>query len=138
MNEVGSRRIERINEQLREEISDLIRRELKDPRLAGIVSITDVKTVPDLSLARVFISVLGDEEQAQASLKTLDHAAGFLRRRLTGRLRLRRVPEIMFRLDTSIERGDRILGLLREIEVQDSGNTELDEGPKLDNAEERG
>jgi ribosome-binding factor A len=138
MNEVGSRRIERINEQLREEISDLIRRELKDPRLAGIVSITDVKTVPDLSLARVFISVLGDEEQAQASLKTLDHAAGFLRRRLTGRLRLRRVPEIMFRLDTSIERGDRILGLLREIEVQDSGNTELDEAPKLDNAEERG
>jgi ribosome-binding factor A len=138
MNEVGSRRIERINEQLREEISDLIRRELKDPRLAGIVSITDVKTVPDLSLARVFISVLGDEEQAQASLKTLDHAAGFLRRRLTGRLRLRRVPEIMFRLDTSIERGDRILGLLREIEVQDSGNTELEEGPKLDNAEERG
>lgn len=118
MNGESSRRVERINELLREEVSYLIRRELKDPRLGGLISVTEVEAAQDLSFARVHVSVLGDEEQKKASLKTLHRAAGFFRRRLTERLHIRRVPDLVFLLDTSLERGARILDLLREIEQE--------------------
>lgn len=118
----SSRRIERVNELLREEVSYLIRRELKDPRLAGLISVTAVEAVPDLSFARVHVSVMGDEEQKKASLQTLHRAAGFFRRRLTERMHIRRVPDLAFQLDPSIERGARILSILREIEQEREGS----------------
>ena len=117
----SSRRVERINEQLRAEISDLIRRELKDPRLAGLVSITSVEVTPDLSTAKVYASVMGSDEDQKASLQTLRRAAGFFRHELMARLTLRRVPELTFLVDPSIERGDHILDLLRGLR-QDEPN----------------
>jgi|SRR5579875_7908 len=108
-------RAERVNELLREEISDLVQRELKDPRLGGLISITSVETSPDFRHARVFVSVLGTEEQRQSTLKALHAAEGFLRHELRARLRsLRTVPELVFRADTSIERGARLTSLLNE------------------------
>ena len=110
-----SRRLVRINEQLREEVAELIGRQLKDPRLQGMVSVTAVQATPDLATAKVFVSVMGSEEEKSTSLRTLQHAAGFFRHELRERLSLRRVPELDFRLDTSIEQGDHVLGLLREL-----------------------
>ena len=109
-----SRRIERLNGLFREELSDLIRRDLKDPRLGSIVSITAVETAPDLHHARVYVSVLGSSTEQRETMATLRRAAGFLRHELATRLRIRTVPELDFRFDESIARGDRILRLIRE------------------------
>jgi ribosome-binding factor A len=131
-----SRRLVRINEQLREEVADLIRRGLKDPRVQGLVSVTAVQTSPDLATARVFVSVMGGEEEKQTSLRTLQHAAGFFRHELMERLSLRRVPELQFRLDTSIERGDHILDLLRDLH-KEQPSQQQDEGKATSESGER-
>ena len=110
-----SRRQQRLNEQFREEISDLLLRQLKDPRLAGIVSITQVSISPDMKRASVFISVLGDEEQKQTVLKGMVAASGFIRRELGHRLDIRYIPEIECRLDETIEKGAHILDLIKQI-----------------------
>ncbi len=112
----GKRRVERINHLIRDELSEMLRRELNDPRIAGLVSITEVETTNDLSLAKVFVSVLGEPAEREATLRTLTHAAGFFRSLLAERLPTRTVPQLDFRLDDSIERGDRILRLMREVQ----------------------
>jgi ribosome-binding factor A len=109
-----SRRTERLNDQLREEISDLLQRELRDPRIGGLVSITEVDVAPDLSHAKVFVSVLGTPEEKASTLAALHAAAGFVRRELRRRLTIRRMPELTFLPDDSMERGARILSLLDE------------------------
>ncbi|MCL5109319.1 MAG: 30S ribosome-binding factor RbfA [Chloroflexi bacterium] len=117
-------------------MADLIGRQLKDPRLQGMVSVTAVQSTPDLATARVFVSVMGSEEEKKTSLRTLQHAAGFFRHELRERLSLRRVPELDFRLDTSIEQGDHVLGLLRELrreqprQAGDEGETPSGPGDK--------
>lgn len=108
-----TRRLERINELLRQEISSLIRRELKDPRVGGLVSVTEVQTAPDLRSAKVFVSIMGEEEERRATMDTLARAARFFRKELGLRVRLRYIPALSFQLDESIARGDRVLRLLR-------------------------
>jgi ribosome-binding factor A len=111
-----SRRTERVNELLREELSEIIQRQMKDPRLAGLISITAVETSPDFSHARVFISVLGTEEESTSSLKVLNTGASFIRHELRGRLKsLRHVPELSFRADHSLERGAQLTQLLNQV-----------------------
>ncbi|HID86496.1 MAG TPA: 30S ribosome-binding factor RbfA [Anaerolineae bacterium] len=110
-----TRRQERVADLLQEEISDLLQRKVRDPRLE-FVTVTAVKVSHDLRHARVYVSHLGSEEEQQAALAGLQHAAGFLRHELRARLSLRRVPELTFVLDESIERGQRILELLHQIE----------------------
>lgn len=117
---MASRRMERVNELLRSEISQLIARSLKDPRISGTISVTEVQTSPDLRHARVYVSILGSEDQRRESLAALRHAAGFFRRELGERLTLRRTPELEIRLDESLERGDRIMRLLREIQEEEA------------------
>ncbi len=107
-----TRRTERINEQLREEISDLVMRQLKDPRIGGLVTITEVDVSADLSHAKVFVSVLGTVDEKKSTMKALAAAAGFLQRALRHRLTIRRMPELAFIADDSIEHGARILSLL--------------------------
>ena len=109
-----TRRTERINDQLREEISALVLREMKDPRIGGLVTITEVEVSPDLSRAKVFVSVLGSDDEKKSTLKALGAASGFLQRELRRRLTLRRMPELAFVADESIEHGARILSLLNE------------------------
>ena len=110
-----SRRQQRLNQLLREEIARLLRYETEDPQLASLMSVTEVDIAPDLQRAKVFVSVLAEEDEARETLKRLRHAARFFRRELAERLNLRHTPQLDFELDTSIARGDRVLRLLREI-----------------------
>lgn len=112
---MASYRQTQVGQQVREEIMEIIRRDLKDPRI-GFVSITGVKMSPDLRSARVRVSVLGDEGQARASLKGLESAKGLIRHELGRRLsNLKFSPELIFEADSSIEYSVRISKQLREI-----------------------
>jgi ribosome-binding factor A len=108
-------RIERVNRLIRQEISELLQRQIKDPRLGGLVSITEVVTSPDLKYAKVFVSGMCDEEERKETLSGLAAASGFLRNELARRLRLRHIPELDFRWDDSIERGAHILELIDRV-----------------------
>ena len=108
-------RIAQINQLIRREISQLLQREVKDPRLNTFVTITEVVTSPDLRYAKVFASHLGNETENREILKALTAAAGFLRNELARRLKLRRTPELIFRWDDSIEHGDHILNLIDQV-----------------------
>src|SRR6266702_7213313 len=110
-------RQEKLGELIAMELSDLIRTRLKDPRI-GFASITHVEVSGDLRHAKIFVSVMGSEEEQQATIKALKHATGFLRHELAGRLVLRYMPELVFKLDTSIAEGTRILDLLQKIEQE--------------------
>lgn len=109
-------RPERVGHLIQRELADILRG-LRDPRLSQWVSVTAVEVTPDLSLARVFVSVLPAGEERARSLKALEGATGFVRRALAPRLGLREVPEIRFQLDGSIEQGARVEELLRRIEA---------------------
>ena len=109
-----SRRNSRVNEQIREEISDIIRSQLRDPRLGEIVSVTEVDTTPDFRSARVYISTLGDETQKRQTIEALEAASGFLRRELKPRLNMRAIPMLTFVRDDSLESGQRLTELIKE------------------------
>ncbi|KAF6616870.1 30S ribosome-binding factor RbfA [Paenibacillus sp. EKM102P] len=105
----------RVGEQIKKELSLLIQTELKDPRI-GFITVTGVDVTNDLSQAKVYLSVLGDEEQKTSSLKALDKANGYLRSELGKRIRLRHIPELIFKIDESIAYGSRIEKLLIDID----------------------
>jgi ribosome-binding factor A len=111
-----SLRTARVNELLRAEISDLLLREVKDPRVTeGLVTITEIRVSPDLRHATVFVSHMGTDEERKHALEGLQHAAPFLHRELMHRLKMRNVPELAFRFDPSIERGARLSDLIRKV-----------------------
>ncbi len=112
-----SRRADRINGLLRQEISLLLSREVKDPRLNGVISITQVQTSSDLRNARVFLSVMGDRETKETALHGIQSAATFLRRELRERLKLRYVPFLKFALDDSLENADAVLRIMDSIRL---------------------
>ena len=115
-----SRRQEKVNDLLREVLSEIVRSEIKDPRL-GFISLTGVEVAPDLSAARVFVSVMGDDAQQKDSLGVLQRAKGFLRTELARRVRtMRHVPELIFKLDTSIQHGARVFELLEQVKREDA------------------
>jgi ribosome-binding factor A len=104
-------RTKRVDELLRQEIGEIISRELADPRI-GFVTITNVETTPDLRHARVWVSVIGTDDEREAALRSLAHAMPFVRHELGGRLRLRRIPELHVRADDTL-----VLHLLTELEA---------------------
>jgi len=106
-----STRTARVARQVQQELSQILEEQLKDPRV-GMVTLTSVQMTPDLRLARVYFSRLGDPKERQEAKAALEHAAGFLRRELGQRLRLRYLPELRFFIDDSLERYDRISELL--------------------------
>lgn len=123
---MANRRIERLNEQLRREISDILRRDVRDPRI-GVPIVTRVEVTPDLWLARVFVRAMGTPEERAATLAGLDGAAAFIRYELRG-LRVRRVPELRFEVDQTLEHAFRIEELLREVgPLPDEDDAALDE-----------
>ncbi len=115
-----TRRTERINDLLREEISELLRSEVRDPRVGGLVSITEVHVSSDLRNARVYVSVLGSDDEKLSTLEALSAASHFLQRELGRRLTIRRTPKLAFLADESLEEGSRILNLLDEATERDS------------------
>ena len=108
------KRLDRVNQLIKEEISLLLQRELKDPRL-GFVTVTGVETAADLRTAKVFVSVLGNEEQWLASLAALESARGFIHNWLKHHLDLRVTPTLDFRADHSMERAANIQSLLKQL-----------------------
>jgi ribosome-binding factor A len=115
-NRTGGHRVERIAEEIRIEVSLMLAGELKDPRLAGTVTITEVRVTPDLRTVRVYVSLADEDETERAStLAGLQAAKGYVRHELVERLQLRRAPEVLFILDQSEEIGDRIDQLLRNV-----------------------
>jgi ribosome-binding factor A len=110
-----SRRIDRVNELLRHEISRLLAQQIKDPRLRGVITITRVSTYPDLRAAEVFLSVMGDQMTKQTALEGIRSASSFLRRELRHRLTLRYTPFLTFALDDSFEETEHILGIMDRI-----------------------
>ena len=122
-----TRRTERLNELIREEISELIRRQAKDPRLDCFLTVTKVNASPDLRNAKVFISIMGTEEEKREAMNGLASASGFFHRELMKRLSLRRTPQLSFHQDDSIERAAHVLDLMKEIAAsEDTLETERD------------
>ena len=109
---MATNRINRINEEVRRELSDILR-ELKDPRIPMMTSVVSVSVTQDLRYATVYVSIFGDEEVKKNALLALKNSQGFVRRELGHRLNLRYTPEIVYKADDSIEHGARINELLK-------------------------
>ena len=114
---MASQRPNRVGDQIREDIADLLAREVHDPGI-GFLTITRVSVTADLQIARVYYTTIGDEKARKDSRKALERATPFLRRQLGRRLRLRRIPELQFFFDESVERHDRIERILQEIKAE--------------------
>jgi ribosome-binding factor A len=114
---VASTRPARVGDQIRVEIADLLARVVQDPGI-GFVTITGVRMTPDLQQARVYYTSLGDDRARKESRRALERVTPFLRRQIGQRLRLRRVPELQFFFDESVERGDRIEQILQELNAE--------------------
>jgi ribosome-binding factor A len=110
-----SRRTERTCKLIQREISGLLEREVSDPRLSRLISVTEVTLSPDLRHAKVFVSTLGSDTNKEDMLRGFNKASGFLRRELAAHLRLRHAPELSFHYDDSIERGVRLLELIHDV-----------------------
>jgi len=107
-------KVERINNIIQREISNILQFEMKDDRL-GFVTITAVKTTNDLSLATVYVNFLGKDERNEKGLEILNHSKGFIRSSLAKKMDIRKVPELAFKLDDSMEKGRKIDMILNEI-----------------------
>jgi ribosome-binding factor A len=110
-----TRRTERLNNLIREEISELLQREVKDPRLGCFLTITRVNTSSDLRYAKVFVSIMGSEEEKKEALEGLASASGFFQRKLMGRLSIRHMPQLSFHNDDSIKRAAHVLHLMQGV-----------------------
>jgi ribosome-binding factor A len=116
-------RVERVAEQIREEVSQILSTEVADPGV-GLVTVTRVKVTPDLSLARVYWTIMGDAAQRKQTTKALARAAGFVRHLLSERLTLRRSPEVQFLFDQSVAAQDRVEQILYELKQEEAARTE--------------
>ncbi len=125
-------RIDRISEEIKKEMGNIIQNEIKDPRMPKMVSITSLNVTKDLKYAKVFISVFGNEDEKKNALNALKSAAGFIRREIGHRIQIRYTPELHFELDNSIEHGFHIESLLRQVNTT---NVKTPENINTDNYE---
>jgi ribosome-binding factor A len=123
-------RTDQIDELLRQEIAEIVTREVADPRI-GFATITDVETSPDLRHAQVWVSVIGQPKERDTTIAALGRAMPFVRRELGQRLHLKRIPELHVRLDDTAERGTRVLRLLHELEDGATLEPDLPAGESL-------
>lgn len=117
VNRMNKTRMSRVGEEIKKELSIVLQRGLKDPRV-GFVTVTDVEVTSDLQLAKVFVSIFGSEEERKASLAGLHKAKGYLRTEIGKRVKLRHIPDFVFKLDESIDYGSKIETILREISTE--------------------
>ncbi len=113
-------RIERVNNLIRREISELLQRQVKDPRLGNFVTVTGVSASLDLRYAKIFVSCISSEGEKQEVLSGLATASGFLRNELARRLKLRRIPELSFQWDDSIEQGTHLLEIIDQVNIDNT------------------
>jgi ribosome-binding factor A len=116
---MAKHRIERISEEVKKELSQVIKNNIKDPRLSEFVTVTYVNVTGDLRYAKAYISVMGTEEEKNNSIKALKSAAGFIRHEIGSRIDLRYTPEFIFELDNSIENGINISKIIKDINSHD-------------------
>jgi ribosome-binding factor A len=107
-------RVGRVGEQIKKELSQIIQSEIKDPRV-GFMTLTGVELTNDLSQAKVYLSVMGTEQQKSDTLKALEKASGYIRSELGKRVRLRKVPDLLFKFDASIDYGTKIESILHQL-----------------------
>jgi ribosome-binding factor A len=122
---MASMRVQRVSELIRETLGDLMRK-IKDPRI-GFVTITEVDVSPDLEIARIFVSILGTQEERENTMQGLESASGYLRKELGHLIRLRKTPKLVFEFDPGIERGAKILKIIEEVTAKNSDISENDE-----------
>lgn len=120
-------RTDRISEEIKKELSTLIREEIKDPRLPELVSVTAVRVTKDLRYAKVYVSIFGDDSKKEGALAALGHAAGFIRHEIGQRIQLRYTPEFQFKLDDSIEKGMQLSKLIDDTMAQSQKKAPSDE-----------
>lgn len=121
---MSKQRMERVSELIRETVGDILVK-VKDPRI-GFVTVTDVEISPDLNYAKIFVSILGTEEERKNSLAGLDAASGFIGREVGKQVHLRKIPKLSFRFDPGIERGARIIHLLGSLNTESNQPTEAE------------
>ena len=122
-----SHRVERVAEQIREEASQILATELADPGI-GLVTVTRVKVTPDLSLARIYWTIMGDLTQRKLTTKALTRAAAYVRHLLSTRMTLRRSPEVVFIFDQSVAAQDRVEQILQELKQEEAARQPTDDG----------
>jgi len=123
MSKPSFKRSDRVSDQMKQEIADILMRKIKDPRI-GFVTVTDVDVAADLKNAKVFVSIYGSDKEA--TLKGLKSATPFIRTELGKRMRMRYIPELLFRFDGTVEQGAHIMELLKSIEDEKKGVKEED------------
>ena len=128
---MNDKRINRISEEVKKVVSELIFREIKDPRISGLPSVNRVIVTKDLKTAKIYISVLGNEEEKTNTIKGLENAKGFVRSEIGKRISLRHVPEPIFYLDNSIEEALYMTQLIEKVNKEST----LKEGSPEDNKE---
>jgi ribosome-binding factor A len=120
---MSSIRVKKVEKFIQREVADTVLNEIKDPRISQIhTTITHVKVSKDLRIATVYISVMGNEEKTEATMKGFESAKGFIQSRIGKLLRLRFTPEIRFKLDDSLKEGDKIIKKLKELGLDESQN----------------
>lgn len=114
----------RINEEVKKEVSNIIRNDIKDPRISAMISVTKVDVTRDLRYAKVYVSIFGDDESKKSTLNALKSSSGFIRREVGHRINLRYTPEIIIELDNTIEQGMHIDALLEKIKEKEHHDNE--------------
>ncbi|NLJ99344.1 MAG: 30S ribosome-binding factor RbfA [Tissierellia bacterium] len=122
------KRINRISEEVRKIVSELLTIGLKDPRINPMTSVTNVEITRDLGYANIYVSVLGDKEEKEDTLKGLESAKGFIRKEIASKIDLRYVPELVFHLDQSIEQGIYMSKLIEKVAKEDAEKKERSNG----------
>ncbi|MBS6090834.1 MAG: 30S ribosome-binding factor RbfA [Staphylococcus warneri] len=115
---MSNMRAERVGEQMKKEIMDIVNNKVKDPRV-GFITITDVELTNDLSQVKVYLTVLGNQKEVDNTFKALEKAKGFIKSELGSRMRLRIIPELSFEYDESIEYGNKIERMIQDLHKQD-------------------
>jgi ribosome-binding factor A len=126
-------RSNRVGEQMKKELSDIIGRKIKDPRV-GFVTVTAVDVTGDLQQATVYVSVFGDSDQKEQTLRSLAKATGFIRTEIGKRIRMRKTPDIFFKFDESLSYGSKIEGLLSDIKQKDNEDNDSEENEDYPNS----
>ena len=123
---MSSNRKEKLQQEIKKVVSDILQKEVKDPSI-GFVTVTSVDVSGDLRHAKIFVSILGEKGNQEDTLHALEKATGFIRTELGKRIRLRHVPEIVFKFDDSIEHGDHINKLLKQLHEEQNEDQSGDE-----------
>ncbi|HZX20958.1 MAG TPA: 30S ribosome-binding factor RbfA [Clostridia bacterium] len=119
-------REKRLAEEIKKIVSDIIRNELKDPRISSMTSITEVDLTRDLRYVNIYVSILGDEEEKKETIEGLTRASGFIRREIGKNIKARYTPEVIFKLDNSIERGIHMYNIITKVSEQEKSVSDKD------------